>query len=557
MAPQILRSLEPAPPRVQRGNLFDFLYSNPNKVDENKPAFYRLDGLKITRKQLQDDARRLAYSLRHKLGLQPGSRIAIVSSNSTVYPLIVHAGLCAGVVLVPLNAAYGPEELVHPIHEADVDYIFCHQSALSTAREGLEQAKKGLKSKNGQNRLWILDDGDSLKKGDKGEQDARTLLGEERLETHKVVDDRTEDALIVFSSGTSGKPKGVQLVHGNITAVTTAIVTTFSDAIGSNDRYVAVLPMFHIFGLVKNIMKGVYTGAESVVLPRFDLDVFCSAVEKFKCNVSYVVPPILVLLAKDPRAKKYNLKSLKWVMSGAAPLGAELSLEVEATHPGLKVTQGWGLSETSPTATFARPDEYHAHMGSCGRLLAGVEGRLVDEDGNDVGFEQGENGKPGEFWVRGPTIMKGYLNNKEATDDCITPDGWFKTGDVAIMKDNFFWIVDRKKELIKYKGFQVAPAELEATLLSHPKIADAAVIGIQDKEQATELPRAYVVLKEDVAKSENPDAVAKEIIEWTATKVANHKRLRGGVRILEVIPKRYVAIALFDAANRSNCKHSH
>ncbi|CCF54573.1 uncharacterized protein UHO2_01918 [Ustilago hordei] len=537
MAPQILRSLEPAPPRVQRGNLFDFLYSNPNKVDENKPAFYRLDGFKITRKQLQDDARRLAYSLRHKLGLQPGCRIAIVSPNSTVYPLIVHAGLCAGVVLVPLNAAYGPEELVHPIHEADVDYIFCHQSALSTAREGLEQAKKGLKSKNGQNRLWILDDGDSLKKGDKGEQDARILLGEERLQTHKVVDDRTEDAFIVFSSGTSGKPKGVQLVHGNITAVTTAIVTTFSDAIGPNDRYVAVLPMFHIFGLVKSIMKGVYTGAESVVLPRFDLDIFCSAVEKFKCNVSYVVPPILVLLAKDPRAKKYNLKSLKWVMSGAAPLGAELSLEVEATHPGLKVTQGWGLSETSPTATFARPDEYHAHMGSCGRLLAGVEGRLVDEDGNDVGFEQGENGKPGEFWVRGPTIMKGYLNNKEATDDCITPDGWFKTGDVAIMKDNFFWIVDRKKELIKYKGFQVPPAELEATLLSHPKIADAAVIGIQDKEQATELPRAYVVLKEDVAKSENPDAVAKEIIEWTATKVANHKRLRGGVRILEVIPK--------------------
>ncbi|KAJ1591090.1 hypothetical protein NDA11_006056 [Ustilago hordei] len=537
MAPQILRSLEPAPPRVQRGNLFDFLYSNPNKVDENKPAFYRLDGLKITRKQLQDDARRLAYSLRHKLGLQPGCRIAIVSPNSTVYPLIVHAGLCAGIVLVPLNAAYGPEELVHPIHEADVDYIFCHQSALSTAREGLEQAKKGLKSKNGQNRLWILDDGDSLKKGDKGEQDARILLGEERLQTHKVVDDRTEDAFIVFSSGTSGKPKGVQLVHGNITAVTTAIVTTFSDAIGPNDRYVAVLPMFHIFGLVKSIMKGVYTGAESVVLPRFDLDIFCSAVEKFKCNVSYVVPPILVLLAKDPRAKKYNLKSLKWVMSGAAPLGAELSLEVEATHPGLKVTQGWGLSETSPTATFARPDEYHAHMGSCGRLLAGVEGRLVDEDGNDVGFEQGENGKPGEFWVRGPTIMKGYLNNKEATDDCITPDGWFKTGDVAIMKDNFFWIVDRKKELIKYKGFQVPPAELEATLLSHPKIADAAVIGIQDKEQATELPRAYVVLKEDVAKSENPDAVAKEIIEWTATKVANHKRLRGGVRILEVIPK--------------------
>ncbi|TKY84960.1 hypothetical protein EX895_006040 [Sporisorium graminicola] len=537
MAPQILTSREPAPPRVQRGNLFDFLYSNPNKVDDRKAAYIRLDGKEYSRKQLQDDSRRLAHGLRHKLGLKPGSRIGVFSPNSTAYPWVVHAGLCAGVVLVPLNAAYGPEELVHPIHDAEIEYIFCHQSVLSTAREGLELAKSGLKSRNGQNRLWIVDDGDSLKKGDKGELDARTLLEDGRLETHKVVDDRTEDAFIVYSSGTSGKPKGVQLVHGNMTGVTTAIVNTFRDAIGPNDRYVAVLPMNHIFGLAKYLCKGIYIGGESVVIPKFDLDVFCSAVEKFKCNIAYVVPPMLVLLAKDPRAKKYNLKSLKWVMSGAAPLGSELSLEVEAVHPGLLVTQGWGLSETSPTATFASPEEYHDHMGSCGRLLAGVEGRLVDDDGNDVGFEQGENGKPGEFWVRGPTIMKGYLNNKAATDDCITPDGWFKTGDIAIMKDGFFWIVDRKKELIKYKGFQVPPAELEATLLSHPKIADVAVIGVQDKAQATELPRAYVVLKQEVAQKENAEDVAKEIIEWTAKKVANHKRLRGGVKVIEQIPK--------------------
>lgn len=537
MAPQILKSLEPSPPVEQRGNLFDFIYSNPNKVDENKPAFIRLDGKKITRKQLQDDSRRLAHALRHKLGCQPGSRIGIFSPNSTAYPWIVHAGLCAGVVLVPLNAAYGAEELVHPTQDAEIEYFFCHQSVLSTAREGLELAKVGAKSKNGQNRLWILDDGDSHKSGDRGEQDARTLMGDGRLETHKVANDRTEDAFIVYSSGTSGKPKGVQLVHGNMTAVTNAIVKTFGNAIGSNDRYLAVLPSNHIFGLAKHMIKAPFIGAECVILPRFELSVFCSAVEKYKCNIAYVVPPILVLLAKDPSAKKYNLKSLQWVMSGAAPLGTELSLEVEAAHPGLLVTQGWGLSETSPTATFARPEEYHDHMGSCGRLLAGVEGRLVDEDGKDVGHEQGSEGKPGEFWVRGPTIMKGYLNNKAATDDCITEDGWFKTGDVAIMKDNFFWIVDRKKELIKYKGFQVPPAELEATLLSHPKIADVAVIGVQDKAQATELPRAYVVLKEEVASKENHEAVAKEIIEWTAKKVASHKRLRGGVRIMEVIPK--------------------
>ncbi|PWZ03156.1 acetyl-CoA synthetase-like protein [Testicularia cyperi] len=536
MAPQILKSVDPAPPLKQRGNVFDFLHSNPNKVDENKPAFIRLDGKALTRKQLHHDARRLAHAFRHKLGLEPGSRIAIFSPNSTMYPVAVHAGLCAGVVLVPMNAAYGPEELVHPIHDAEVQYVLCHQSVLSTARKGLELAKIGLKSSNGQNRLWILDDGDDLKRGDKGELDVRTLLGNETLATHKVKDDRQEDAFIAYSSGTSGKPKGVQLVHGNMTALLEAVVVTFGNDIDQTDRYLAVLPFNHIFGLFKYMHKSVFIGAESVVVPKFDLDIFCAAVEKFKCNIAYVVPPILVLLAKDPRAKKYDISCLKWVLSGAAPLGSELSMEVEAKYPHLKVTQGWGLSETSPTATYISAQDYNTYMGSCGRLVAGLEGRLVDEDGNDVGHEQGKDGKPGEFWVRGPTVMKGYLNNKEATEDCITPDGWFKTGDVAIMKDNYFWIVDRKKELIKYKGFQVPPAELEATLLSHPKIADVAVIGINDKEQATELPRAYVVLNQQ-GQSENPEQVAKEIIEWTAAKVANHKRLRGGVKIVPEIPK--------------------
>lgn len=536
MAPQILKSVDAGAPRIQRGNLFDFLHSNPNKVDESKAAFIRLDGKVISRKQLYMDAKKLAHSFRNKLGLKPGSRIAIFSPNSTMYPVAVHAGLCAGIVLVPMNAAYGPEELVHPVLDAEVQYILCHQSVLSTAREGLKLAKLDLKSSNGQNRLWILDDGDDLKKGDKGELDVRTLLGEEMLPTHKVEEDTQTDAFIAYSSGTSGKPKGVQLTHSNITSVLEAIVITFGPDIKPTDRYLAVLPFNHIFGLAKFVNKSVYIGAECVVVPKFDLDIFCAAVEKFKCNIAYVVPPILVLLAKDPRAKKYDISSLQWVLSGAAPLGSELSREVEAKYKHLKITQGWGLSETSPTATYVSPHDYNKYMGSCGRLVAGLEGRLVDEEGNDVGHEQGKDGKPGEFWVRGPTVMKGYLNNKEATDDCITSDGWFKTGDVAIMKDNYFWIVDRKKELIKYKGFQVPPAELESLLLSHPKVADVAVIGIEDKEQATELPRAYVVLGHD-AKSEDAKTVAKEIIDWTAKKVASHKRLRGGVRIIDEIPK--------------------
>ena len=536
MAPQIIQSHDPAPPRENRGSLFEFLNRNPNNVPDWAPAFVRLDGKTLTRRDLYEKSRSLAYALRHKLGLQPGTRIGIFSPNSTYYPVIVYAGLCAGVVLVPMNAAYGSEEMVHPIHDAEIQYIFAHHALLPTARKGFELAGAGLKSHNGQNRLWILDDTDELKSGDQGEQDARTLLSENLLEPHQVVDDKNEDAYIAYSSGTSGKPKGVQLTHNNITSVTEAIVRTFDDDIGKSDVYMGVLPFNHIFGLAKLVHLSFYIGASTVVVPKYDLDVFCSAIQKHRCNIAYVVPPILVQLTKDARTDKYDLSTLKWVLSGAAPLGSELSMEFEAKFPHLRVTQGWGLSETSPTATYISAKDYRTYMGSCGRLLAGVEARLVDDEGRDVGHEQGESGKPGEFWVRSPTVMKGYLNNHEATIDCITEDGWFKTGDIAIMRDGYFWIVDRKKELIKYKGFQVPPAELEALLLGHPKVADVAVIGIDNKEQATELPRAYVVAKPE-ASAEDKAALSREIAEWTAKQVANHKRLRGGVHFLDAIPK--------------------
>ncbi|EPQ28328.1 uncharacterized protein PFL1_04155 [Pseudozyma flocculosa PF-1] len=538
MAPQIITNTKhKAPANVNRGNIFEFLHSNPNKVDDNRPAYIRLDGKTVTRRQVYNDARSLAHAFRHRLGLPAGARIGILSPNSTYYPVAVHAGLCAGVVLVPMNAAYTAEELLHPIHDAEVEYLLCHQSLLPVARQGFQLAKKGLKSRNGQNRIWILDDGDDLKRGDQGEEDLRTLLSDHRLEPHKVTDDENTDAYIAYSSGTSGKPKGVQLTHRNITYVTIAACVTFDTDIGPDDVYLAVLPLNHIFGLAKFCHMAYYNGSASVVVPRFDLDVFCAAVQKHRCNIAYVVPPILVQLTKNPKTDQYNLSSLKWVLSGAAPLGIELSNEFEKKFPTIRVTQAWGLSETSPTATYTSYRDYRTYAGSCGHMVAGVEGRLVDDDGNDVGHEQGENGKPGEFWVRGPSIMRGYLNNKEATDDCITPDRWFKTGDIAIVnKQGYFWIVDRKKELIKFKGFQVPPAELEAVLLGHPKIADVAVIGVYDDSQATELPRAYVVPSE-AAKSTDPAALAKEIVEWTASKVANHKRLRGGVKIVDVIPK--------------------
>jgi len=241
---------------------------------------------------------------------------------------------------------------------------------------------------------------------------------------------------------------------------------------------------------------------------------------------------------------KYNLSTLEYMLSGAAPLGADLTEAVRKRllskcKPGAKcfIMQGYGLTETSPSVHTLDWDSSIAKVGSCGYLLPNIKARLVvDEDGE----VDAEEGKPGELWVQGKTVMKGYLNNPEATKKSITPDGWFKTGDIAVRDNDGYWyIVDRKKELIKYKGFQVPPAELEAVLLTHPDIADAGVVGIDSVEQATELPRAYVVHAnpEKVKTTQEKAAFGQSVAKWIETRVARHKYLRGGVAVIDVVPK--------------------
>jgi len=295
-----------------------------------------------------------------------------------------------------------------------------------------------------------------------------------------------------------------------------------------------VLPFYHIYGAIKLLQYPLSRGVPSVILAKFDPEGFCWAVQKYRPTIALIVPPILVVFAKHPAVEKYDMSSLETMFSGAAPLGADLVAAVRKRfleHGNtVVITQGYGLTETSPTALLL-PNEYALeHVGTTGFLLANLEARLVSEEN---GEKTTDIPGAGELWIRGPTVMKGYLNNASATEDSITPDGWFKTGDVAVRdKDGYYTIVDRRKELIKYKGFQVPPAELENVLLQHPQIADAAVIGVESKEEATELPRAYVVKAAPDA-SLTPEAVQ----EFVAGRVAQHKKLRGGVVFLDVIPK--------------------
>jgi acyl-coenzyme A synthetase/AMP-(fatty) acid ligase len=264
-------------------------------------------------------------------------------------------------------------------------------------------------------------------------------------------------------------------------------------------------------------------------MSKFEIERFCQVIQRYKISFAYLVPPVLLLLAKHPIVSKYDLSSLQMVNSGAAPLTRELIDSVNRRIP-LPIKQGYGLSETSPTTHTQAWPEWDKATGSVGKLLPNLSAKYLDEDGNELPI-----GETGELALKGPNVFKGYLNKPELTKAVFTADGYFKTGDIGYEdKEGNFYVTDRVKELIKYKGFQVAPAELEGILVGHPKVDDAAVIGVYSEEHASELPRAYVKLNAGTAADAE---VERDISEFLHAKVAPHKRLRGGLRFVADIPK--------------------
>ena len=336
------------------------------------------------------------------------------------------------------------------------------------------------------------------------------------------IDAASDVAVLPYSSGTSGIPKGVMLTHRNVIA---NLVQTQSNPpmLTDADRVIAVLPFFHIYGMTVILAGGLAQGATIVTLPRFELEQFLSTIQTHRITYANVVPPIVLALAKHPMIDQFDLSSLRSVFSGAAPLGADLAGAC-ARRLDTRVRQGYGLTETSPVTHFHPDGGDIEELASIGPLVANTEARIVDT----VSGEDAAAGERGELWLRGPQVMKGYLNKPEATAMCMTSDGWFKTGDVAIVDEKgWFRIVDRVKELIKYKGLQVAPAELEAVLLSHPAVADAAVIPIADAD-AGEIPKAFVVTRGALT--------SDEIMAYVAERVSSYKKIRR-VEFIDAIPK--------------------
>ena len=284
-----------------------------------------------------------------------------------------------------------------------------------------------------------------------------------------------------------------------------------------------MLPFFHIYGMQVIMNLGLRAGATIVTMPRFDLEQYLSLHQEHRLTRAFVAPPIVVALAKHPVVDKYDLSALQWMLSGAAPLSADLAIAC-GQRLGCEVVQGYGMTELSPVSHATPPGMFKP--GSVGVTVPNTEVNIVDPvTGSSLDVDE-----DGEVWVRGPQVMKGYLNNDAATKTTIDDDGWLHTGDIGhVDADGHLYIVDRLKELIKYKGFQVPPAELEALLLTHPQIADAAVIGVPDDE-AGEIPAAYIALKP------GQEATAADIQQFVAAKVASYKQIRK-ITFVDAIPK--------------------
>jgi len=462
-------------------------------------------GRKVSFTELADSIAIAAYNLAQR-GFKKGDVFGILSPNCPEYAIAFHAVATLGGIVTPINPLYTKHEIAHQLKDSGARFL---ATVPGCAEKAVEAVKHGMLDE-----LFVFGTAPGATPFD-------SLLVDNGRAEQTPINPREDLIALPYSSGTTGLPKGVMLTHHNLVANIRQMegLCYFYET----DTLICVLPLFHIYGLVVVLNMGLYSGSTVVLMPRFDLESFLKAVQDYEVTLAHLVPPIVLALSKHPIVDNYRLPNLKTIFSGAAPLGEDLTRAC-MDRLGITVRQGYGMTETSPVTHSSPAPPLDIKFGSVGVPAPNTECKIIDlETGEPLG-----PGEKGEVCVRGPQVMIGYLNNPEATAQTIDSDGWLHTGDIGYVdEDGHFFIVDRAKELIKYKGLQVAPAELEAVLLSHPSVADAAVIPYPDDE-AGEVPKGIVVLKEPTA----PDV----LLDFVAERVAPFKRIRH-IEFVDKIPK--------------------
>jgi acyl-CoA synthetase (AMP-forming)/AMP-acid ligase II len=481
--------------------LTPFLLERAASLGEKPAMIDSSNGRVVTYAGWADGVRRAAGALARR-GLRKGDVVGIYSGNCPDYAVAFHAVSLLGGIITTINPLYTAEELRRQLTDAGATYLITAPPFLSSAVEAAKELDLF--------EIFVFGEGAGATPFD-------SLLSGGGDVPVVTIDPRNDVVALPYSSGTTGLPKGVMLTHRNLVANILQCEAVFG--LVEDDVTLGVLPFFHIYGLVVVMNLSFRVGATLVTMPRFDLQQCLRTLETHRVTYAYVVPPIVLAFARSPLVGNYDLGALRVLFSGAAPLSAEVA-EAAGRRLGCSITQGYGMTEASPATHVTRVGK----TVGVGQPMPDTESKIVDLV---TGAELGSNAE-GEICVRGPQVMKGYLNRPDATAAMIDSEGWLHTGDIGYADGRgCFFVVDRVKELIKYKGLQIAPAELEALLLTHPCVADAAVVPIAD-EEAGQVPKAFVVLR--------AETTPEEIQSFVACHVAPYKKLRY-VEVIEAIPR--------------------
>lgn len=497
-----------APVTIPDVTITEFVMRHAMELGDKPALIDGPTGRTYTYRQLPELIQKLAKGLSDH-GLRQGDVFAIYAPNLPEYVLAFHAIATLGAITTMAPPLFTAAELTRQLLDSGARFLLTIPQLMTTAREVAEAS--GIRT------IFVIGDAE-------GAVSFSSLLDGEGLEATAQIVPAADVAVLPYSSGTTGFPKGVMLTHRNLVGMLCQLKASESST--ANDTMICVVPMYHLYGLHVVVNQGLGQGATIVTLPRYELEQFLQTLERYKVTIAPLVPPLVQALARAPQIDDHSLAALRLIHCGAATLADDIARACTA-RLGCEIRYGYGLTEVSPLSHASLANPRKQKPGSVGYCLPNTECKIVDV----VTGAELEADQQGEICVRGPQVMNGYWGNPAATAEMIDSKGWLRTGDIGYCdsKGQLF-VVDRIKELIKTNGRQVAPAELEAILLSHAAIADCAVIPSPDAE-AGEVPKAFVVRR-----GASNDSTAEEIMEFVAAHVAPYKRIRS-VEFVSEIPK--------------------